>query len=64
MSELGQKRKWRHFQNMSAVPPTIDIRRGERHVCFVPTTDLFNARKAKSNWFPLQSDNTYELIGR
>jgi len=40
MSGLGQKRKWRHFQNMSAVPPTTDIRRGERHVCFVPATDI------------------------
>jgi len=36
----GQKRKWRHFQNRSAVPPTTDIRRGERHVCFVPIPDL------------------------
>jgi hypothetical protein len=36
MSESGKKQKWRHFQNMSAVLPTTDIRRGERHVCFVP----------------------------
>jgi hypothetical protein len=46
MSELGQKRKWRHFQNMSAVPPTTDIRRGERHVCFVPT----DMKSTKSNF--------------
>ena len=25
---------------MSAVPPTTDIRRGERHVCFVPEPEL------------------------
>src|SRR5439155_23182068 len=35
-SQLGQKRKWRNLENMSAVPPTTDIRRGERHVCLVP----------------------------
>ena len=40
MSELGQKRKWRHFQNMSAVPPTTDIRRGERHVPLCAKTRL------------------------
>jgi hypothetical protein len=37
---MGQKRKWWHFQNMSAVPPTTEIRRGERHVCFVPIGDI------------------------
>src|SRR6266480_470583 len=44
-----QKRKWLHFQNLSAVPPTTDVRRGERHVCFVPGTDSCTA--AKSNAF-------------
>ena len=40
MSALGPKRKWQDFQNMSAVPPATDIRRGERHVCFVPICDI------------------------
>ncbi len=31
---------WRHFQNMSAVPPTTGIRRGKRHVCFVLKSDI------------------------
>jgi hypothetical protein len=43
MSLLGQKRKWRHFQILSAVPSTTDIRRGERYVCFVPTGDSSTA---------------------
>src|SRR5712664_885135 len=45
MSVRGQKRKWWHFQNMSAVPPTTEIRRGERHVCFVPEADSCNCNK-------------------
>src|SRR5882672_11088535 len=40
-----KKRKWWHFQNMSAVPPATGIRRGERHVCFMPEADSCIATK-------------------
>ena len=43
MSAMGQKREWRHFQEISAVAPTTDIRGGERHVSFVPKPEVTGA---------------------
>jgi hypothetical protein len=45
MSLLGQKRKWRHFQILSAVPSTTDIRRGERYVCICANRRLIHRSK-------------------
>jgi hypothetical protein len=39
MSEMGQKRKWRRFQVMSALPQKADINARDCDVRFVPTTD-------------------------
>jgi hypothetical protein len=36
MSELGQKRKWRRFQVMSALPHKADIDARDCDVRFVP----------------------------
>src|SRR5712671_4878242 len=50
MSQRCPKRKWRHFQNMSAVLPTTDIRRGKRHVGFTsaPATNPVAPRPDRS----------------
>jgi hypothetical protein len=51
---------------MSAVPPTTDIRRGERHVCFVPKPEV--DRALKSVYLPLKrfpkGDNLNLLVDR
>jgi hypothetical protein len=40
MPALGQKQKWLSMNGMSALPPTADMRRLQRHVGFVPTSDI------------------------
>jgi len=39
MSALGQKRKFKRLQPMSALPPKADIAEHCRHVRFVPIGD-------------------------
>jgi hypothetical protein len=36
MSALGQKRTWKRFRPMSALPPKADIAERRFNVCFVP----------------------------
>src|SRR5882672_8995978 len=55
---LGQKRRWPHFQDMSAVPPTTDICRGERHVGFVHTSRLMHRSKSRPIRSPCRSGRT------
>jgi hypothetical protein len=40
MSEVGQKRKWRRFQVMSALPQKADIDARDCDVRFVPMADM------------------------
>jgi hypothetical protein len=62
MSVLGPKTE------VPGLARVVRFTLGSRHRQPAPAcpfgANLFSARKAKSNWFPLQSDNTYELIGR
>jgi hypothetical protein len=39
-SQLGHKRTLRLVEGMSALLPKADIRRGDRHVRFVPKADI------------------------
>ena len=40
MSALSQKQTSEHIQSMSALPPKADIAEYDRHVRFVPKTDI------------------------